>query len=72
MARNCCERDPCDDGFDSVIRVPERDHSKLENRDAEDAHPIKAITNLQFELTQKMNAHDALTNIEILEILGGI
>ncbi len=72
MARNHCERDPCCDGFDTVVRVPERDHSKLVNRDMEDAHPIKAITNLQAELTQKMNAQDALTNMEILQIIGGI
>lgn len=67
-----CERDPCGGGFDSVIRVVERDHSKLTNRDMEDAHPIKAITNLKFELGQKLNENDAITNMEILQILGGI
>ena len=67
----CCERDHCGDGFDTIIRVPERDHSKLEGRDKEDAHPIKAITNLQHELAHKMGTDDAITNMEILEILGG-
>lgn len=68
----CCNRDPCGgDGFDSVIRVPERDHAKLENRDKEDQHPIKAITNLQYELSQKMGAQQAMTNMDINEILGG-
>lgn len=71
MNRDCCERDPCGDGFDSVIRVPERDHSKLENRDKVDQHPIKAITNLRFELSQKVGAQNAMTNMEIKEIIGG-
>ena len=70
MRRDC--RDPCcDNGYDAVVAIPERDHSKLKNRDMEDAHPIKAITNLQHELSQKMGAQDAITNMEILEILGG-
>ena len=71
MRRGCRERDPCDHGFDSVIRVMERDHSKLAGRDREDAHPIKAITNLQHELSQKMGAEDVISNMDILEIIGG-
>lgn len=70
MKRDCCERDPCGgDGFDSVIRVPDRDHNRLENRDMENQHPIKAITNLKYELDNKMGTHDALSNLEILEIM---
>lgn len=74
-----CERDPCGpspDGFDSVVRVPERDHNKLENRDEANQHPIKAISGLRKELTglntelsKKVGAESVLSNAEIQAIL---
>ena len=48
-------------GFEPVIRIPERDHNKLENRDEANQHPIEAITNLRTELDQlnkKTDTHD--------------
>lgn len=40
------------------------DHSRLINRDAEDQHPIEAITGLKKELDTKLNAHTAMPLIE--------
>ena len=42
------------------------DHSKLKNRDAEDQHPISAITDLEDELDRKANKSDILPLIEEL------
>ena len=47
------------------------DHRVLSNRDADDAHPISAITGLKSELSAKVAASDALTNLEIQNIIGG-
>ncbi len=76
MAYN--ERDPCHHhgGYDPVVRVPERDHNKLENRDESNQHPIKAISGLRKELngmnkeiTNKISTGDTLTNEDIDNIL---
>lgn len=48
----------------------ENDHSKLTNRDAEDAHPISAITNLSQTLEKKMGEGDAITLDEIYKMIG--
>lgn len=37
-------------GCEPVIRIPERDHNRMENRDEANQHPIEAITNLRTEL----------------------
>lgn len=54
-------------GLGSVIAVGSNDHAKLKNRDAEDQHPIKAITKLQEALDATPN--EALSNQDIEEIL---
>lgn len=43
---------PSPDGFDSVVRVPEWDHNKLENRDEANQHPIYSISGLQEALDE--------------------
>lgn len=45
-----------------------QDHAKLTNRDAEDQHPIQAVTDLQKELDGKMQ-NKFLSNLEIQAIL---
>ena len=40
------------------------DHNRLYNRDAEDQHPIEAITNLREELDAKLDSETALPLIE--------
>lgn len=63
-------RAPCPPpGFDHVIEVPERDHTKLENRDQPNQHPIKAISGLRKELNTKLGEGDTLTNEDLLKIL---
>lgn len=44
------------------------DHTQLINRDAEDSHPIDAITGLSSQLDSKISKN-FLTNLEIQEIL---
>lgn len=44
------------------------DHSKLNNRDAEDAHPMSAITGLTKKIGEKMD-NEFLSNMEIQAIL---
>ena len=57
--------------FSSVVRVPTAaDHRALTHRDAADAHPISAITNLPKELDKKVDDSDALTNAQIQKLLG--
>lgn len=46
------------------------DHAQLINRDAEDQHPITAITNLGTELSKRVTTSSALTNLEIESLLG--
>lgn len=75
-----CDKNSCSGGndfyggHDPVIRVPERDHNLLHNRDEANQHPIKAITNLRTRLNEKANKSDIepLSNTEINEILGGL
>ena len=43
------------------------DHTMLMNREKPDQHPIKAITNLENELSVRTD--EALSNLEIYEIL---
>ena len=45
------------------------DHRQLTNRDAEDQHPIKAITGLQAQLNTIPPATERITNMEIEEML---
>ena len=53
------------------VYVVEKDHTKLTNRDAADQHPLSAITNLKKELDQKVTSENAMTNMDILNIIGG-
>ena len=48
------------------------DHAQLYNREAKEQHPIDAITNLDTALQNRVNVSDALTNMEIEKILGGL
>jgi hypothetical protein len=48
------------------------DHTQLINRDVNDQHPISAITDLDGTLSVKLNEGNALTNMEIEALLGGI
>ena len=45
------------------------DHRELTNRDADDQHPIKAITGLQEKLDTIPPAAERITNAEIEEML---
>lgn len=45
------------------------DHTKLLNRDADDQHPIKAITGLKSKLDTIPPASEKITNTEIEEML---
>lgn len=45
------------------------DHRALKNRDAEDQHPIDAITGLRKELNTIPPAAERITNTEIEEML---
>lgn len=45
------------------------DHTKLRNRDADDQHPINAITGLQSKLNTIPPASEKITNTEIEEML---
>ena len=47
------------------------DHKLLTNRDANDQHPITAITGLENTLSKKLDEDEALTNEEIEALLGG-
>lgn len=55
--------------FGTITNVSVSDHNKLTNRDADNQHPIKAITGLRTELNDKMKSSDVLTNMEIQAIL---
>jgi len=48
------------------------DHTQLINRDADNQHPMSAITDLNPTLTTKLNTSSALTNTQIENLLGGI
>ena len=53
-------------GCEPVVRVPERDHNRMENRDEANQHPIEAITNLRTELDQ-MNQNSDVLNDQLEE-----
>lgn len=61
-----------DTGMQQVFRITEHDHTKLTGRDQPDQHPMGAITGLDTSLGAKVSAADALTNLEIEALLGGI
>lgn len=54
-------------GIGSAVVVGIDDHTKLKNRDAEDQHPISAITKLKSTLDSKPS--EALSNSDIEELL---
>lgn len=56
--------------MDSIVEIVISDHTKLLNLDADNQHPINAIKNLNTELTNRVVAGNALTNLEIEELLG--
>lgn len=58
--------------MDQVVEIVTSDHSKLENRDMDNQHPISAITDLKTQLGRKMESSNALSNIDIQKIIGGI
>ena len=53
-----------------IIPSENLDHNILYNRDSNDQHPIKSITDLSKTLNSKVNSNDVLTNEEINEIFG--
>ena len=53
--------------MDEVVEVVTSDHRQLTHRDAEEQHPITAITYLATELSSRPSA--PMTNQEILDIL---
>ena len=56
--------------FSEVITIPtETDHANLKNRDADDQHPIGAITGLRNELDAKQSRDAVLTNMDIEKIM---
>ena len=63
---------PFETGMKQIVRIQENDHTKLSNRDAPDQHPMGSITGLDTSLEAKVSAGDALTNLEIETLLGGM
>ena len=59
------------DSMGQVVVVSERDHANLKNRDAEDQHPIKAITNLSQELNNRVNIDSVISALDIIKIMEG-
>lgn len=53
--------------MDRIVEIVTSDHRKLQNRDAEDQHPIGAITNLAAELQVRTDA--PISNLEIWTII---
>lgn len=61
-------------GLEAAIRsIPSggeyRDHRQLSHRDAEEQHPIAAIAGLEEKLERIPEPVEALTNLELEEIL---
>lgn len=54
-----------------VVVVSERDHANLKNRDAEDQHPIKAITKLEQELNNRVTTDSVISALDIIKIMEG-
>lgn len=46
------------------------DHRKLTNRDAEEQHPIQAITNLDKELSARVKTANVITAMDIITMMG--
>lgn len=68
------EKKPVEIGFSVAVRADggsggTTDHRDLINRDADDQHPIKAITGLQDKLNTIPPAAERITNSEIEEML---
>ena len=61
------DADTFDTTMDQIVEVVTSDHRQLTHRDAEEQHPINAITYLSTELSSRPSA--AMTNQEILDIL---
>lgn len=60
-----------DTTMSEIVEVVTSDHTKLNNRDAAEQHPITSITNLSTELGNRVVAGDTLTNEEIEQIITG-
>lgn len=63
-------------GFDESGRAIAQDpaavdHSALLHLDAEDQHPIQAITGLERELSKRLAADDAMSAVDIIKIMEG-
>ncbi len=54
-----------------IVEVVTSDHRDLLHRDAENQHPIEAITNLDTQLQNRVVSGDTLTNEDIESIIGG-
>lgn len=52
-----------------IVEVVTSDHRDLLHRDAENQHPIEAITNLDTQLQNRVVSGDTLTNEDIESIL---
>lgn len=59
------------DTMDQVVVITERDHANLKNRDAEDQHPIKAITKLAQELNNRVTTDSVISALDIIRIMEG-
>ena len=59
------------DSMGQVVVVSDRDHANLKNRDAEDQHPIKSITNLSQELHNRVHIDSVISALDINEITEG-
>lgn len=59
-----------DTSMESIVEIVTNDHTKLLNLDADNQHPINAIKNLNTELLNRVVTGNALTNLEIDELLG--
>jgi len=55
-----------------VVEVVTSDHNKLVNRELENQHPIKSITNLKNTLDNKMGAMSAISNVDIYNMMNGV
>ena len=57
--RDCgCNSPYFDTGLDELLGFVEKDHRKLNHRDAEDQHPIEAITGLEEALDSKVDTEE--------------
>lgn len=61
------EAETFDTTMDNIVQVMINDHRELTHRDAEDQHPISAISNLAAELEVRTDA--PISNLEIWTII---